>query len=714
VPFYTISAGDKHAFPETMAIRNSLHQRWSARALFAALFFSSATFATSLQCKNLFIADPFSLLVKATHSRLKQDFRIKSAIDNRFLDLPSDREAYRKARFVVSRSPRQPIPEGTRWVGPLEFGYNLSETFRRLGPLNYILVSKDGKQVLEVAAGSHEALKEIKSHLLGRTLSSQELQRISEINRKLIDELRSHPEAQRRLKEFAAKRKWPAGLEDRAQLAYFSTEILNLREWSEKNNYTAEEMRDAGWILMKFDRSGRPYFDVNTDHSIKIPFFSDSTETSIPIWRTRNLAERTDGKKYIGWQIDRSIERNFTTPETLYKGWKLGEARGKTIVITEGEFKCLVAEDATGILTLGIPGITQFTSKMAEDIVRAAPEEVIVVLDRDPKGKGLMRVDEVTDSERAAYTIAKELENAGGKNVRVGILPDAFQGSKVGIDDLILARGTQPYTQVLKEAVSSSEYAQKISLDPNFVELHGHRQKMRKTIENYENSSFAGGPEVDSVVLAQAKKEINTIEAQYNRYLKAQFDGARTLNEPSARFSHLRRLREEPSTPLRLALENGKTYSTKSMSDEILMLDYMTSDLDVRTCKPKPCQSIPISSAQILKEVAAPHEQMAAEDRAQRLLADRLALDFPKDEYQIEFNANVNKQTIPLVIIKKSSDTVVAIARLQTGTSSRQLLTSFQRAREVLRPSRSPQSISKINEFVYLTQRSFYEKIISF
>ena len=63
------------------------------------------------------------------------------------------------------------------------------------------------------------------------------------------------------------------------------------------------------------------------------------------------------------------------------------------------------------------------------------------------------------------------LREAGVNNVQIGILPDVLDGSKLGADDLILAKGKEPYIEALNNAVSPENYATKIGLDTQLFAL---------------------------------------------------------------------------------------------------------------------------------------------------------------------------------------------------------------------------------------------------
>jgi hypothetical protein len=607
-------------------------------------------------------------LLENTDPKLRQSFVVRASggRGKSSIQLPVNPASYKDAKFVASASFRGALPEGARLITQAEFGYDLSGGFRSLGPISYAVVGKDGR-VLEVGGGSSVLLRELKWHIFGRTLSAGELRRLSEVNRKIIDELRADPQAKAKVAEFAKKRGWPEGLAEQAQLAYFSETILPLDKWAAKNGYTLLELRDAGWYLLTFDNQGRPKYKTNGEDSIKIPYFADARETRIPIWRTRALRERDDGKKYIGWQLDRSVRREFTVAETLYNGWKLGSARGQTVVITEGEFKCLVAESTTGLITVGIPGITQFDRNIASGLISSGAKEFVVILDRDPVGKGLARLDEVTDSQRAAYMIARELQAAGATNVKVGRLPDAFDGAKLGIDDLILAKGTGPYLQTIAEAVTPDQYAKELKLDLTLQDLLIRRQRLRKTLENYQRSADTGGPRVSPEELQRVVEANAEVERAFRAYILQTYH-AKSIAQPSYKHRSLPVADVRARLPA-MRLRNGTTLPSKAAADEIIVLNDVTSEVQP-------------ADLQRSDDVARDSGFTPATENEQRQLriAGKLAHDFPLEEYHFEFGVKVGAgASIPIVIIKKASNKVVAMAEVEGD---------FTRLLHLLRPQK--------------------------
>ncbi len=644
-------------------------------------------------------------LEAATDPRLRQPFRVQ-AFDHATRtshSLPYFAEAWRDARLVVGHSPRGPLPPGARVVRNVSFGYALgSSPFRRLGSLNYVVLSSEGK-ILEAGGGSPTLLRELRFHVFGRTLSPQEYATIAEVNAKLIAHLRAHPEGQSRLADFAKKRGWPQGLQDEASLAYFDDALTPLVKWAESNGYTLDQMRDAGWVLLKFDPRGQPLYQVSESNVIRIPYFEADGRT-IPIWRTRVIQPRTpDSPKYVGWQLDRSIARPAKVAEKLFNGGALAKAKGKTVVITEGEFKCLVATKESGVLTVGLPGITEYDDTIIRGLVDAKAAQYVVILDRDPLGKGLMRVDEITDSERAAYSIALELRRAGAANVKVGVPPDVFEGGKVGIDDLILAKGAEPYHQTIRDAMSPEDYARARGLDPTFQELYSRRQGLRRAVERHLQSVDRDGPRIDPKRFDLIQHELDELNAAFSTYLEREFRNARQIAQPSHNFPSLR---TAPNLPegVRGRLGSGAELPAPAFEGDILLMDFVPGDLKRSACPESRCGQLAFSEADVAK-AAQGADSPAREDHAKGLglaqatgfapstaeehgnvaLAGHLAHAFPPDDYRMEFNVTIGSTKIPLVVIHRGKNKVVAMAELKTAASSGRLW--LERVRRSLRPS---------------------------
>lgn len=621
--------------------------------------------------------DQWSLLIspmtEATDSRLKNPFEVRRKSGGP--KLPFLSSSYDQARFVEAQKPTQ-VREGEVVIYHADFGYSTNNEYRSIGPLNYIVMNKAGN-VVEVGGGSKTLLEEFKNHLRGRKWTVKDDQTVHKINREIFKELRNHPEAQKQLQDFINKRGFPSGLAEQAQLVYFDKKILDLKAWATRNGYSYLQLRDAGWLSLSFDSNGRPYFRPTASNSIKIPFFKKG---EITLWRTRNLKVVNNGPKYLSWPLNRSIERAWGVEETLFNGWKLNQAKGQVVVITEGEFKCLVAEKTTGILTVGIPGISQFYGPMVKALVESEAKEIIVVLDRDPKGKALMRVDGISDSERAAYEIARELERAGAKNVRVGRLPDVFNGGKVGIDDLILSKGVEPYLQTLESAVTPVKYAEQISLDTRFQEILSGRQKIASALKAYKNSVVRGGPRISILDEHKVQLAHEKAEESFREYLKKSFNNARRLDQPSSQKSSVLRTNfPERLESVLIETKDGQKIDPKNFAEDLLVYELVPSDFSSKCVLG--CEKMDLTN-----------QDIANKDPVE-VVREQLIHDFPEDDFTMSFDVKIGPAQSwprgPAVIFRKNSGKAVAIVNLYTE-KDQSSVRALERILKLLRPELAP------------------------
>jgi hypothetical protein len=600
----------------------------------------------------------------------------------------------RGATFRVGERPNAPWPKGAALLTSLELGYLRDDGFRSAVPIAYLLVARDGA-VLEVGAGSKEALRAIRETLFGRTLSVSELARMDELNRRLLARLREEPATRAKLDAFAKARKWKSGTAEAGGLAYYDAESFDLKAWAKENGYTNREMHDAGWYRLQFDARGEARYRPEHIDGIRIPYFAGSDGKSIPIWRTRNTGKQFPNlPKYLAWPLNRAIDRDFGVAERLYQSGLLAKARGKTVVITEGEFKCLVATREAGVITVGIPGITQFDADLAKSLVDSGASEFVVILDRDPKGKALLRSDGVSDSERAAYQIAKELEAAGAAKVRVGTLPTGPVGEKLGIDDLVLSQGPKPYLETIAGAIPSADYAKKLGLDESFMELARRRSSVRKALEKvsaYQERETLS-PELLATV-SKLRKMVTVLNEGYSAFLDFEFGGAVSLNQADARFGSIGRVSQIPGLAKKKFTSVGvEPLPLSVFSDELLILDYAAAGVKTEACFPLPCGGLPYSTKELRAafdtgqptgSLASDYEQGAAlaaasdfvakdfRDFVAVVSAGRVADAFPLDDYRYFFGAafvdGAGKRVgVPVAVVKKDGSKAVALVRAFT------------------------------------------------
>lgn len=641
---------------------------------------SAAFYESILRDENAY-RESESILVAATDDRLKEKFKIGEGLSV----LASD---YSKTVFSVGNATTS-AGAGQRILTNVEFGYVISGGFKATGRLKSVTFSADGA-IVEVVGGSQALIDEFRASIFGRELSTKDRHALDELNLKLIDFLRSIPEHRKIVERFAVSRGWPDGIAEEARLAYCGNDLSLITRWANKNGYSLSQLRDAGWLKLRFDSKGNPSYSVWAS-GIRIPFFSDANQTRVVGWRTRIVeAPHPDFPKYLSLLRDRSIKSESRLNEWFYGAWNI-TAPIDRLVITEGEFKSLVATRMAGVPTVGMLGITNYTSDLLKELTKLPVKEFVIIFDRDADGKGLMRANGVTDSQRAAYQLAIELRQAGAKSVKVGVLPDAFgDGRKVGIDDLILEMGPEAYRSVVEDALSPDLFAAQMSLDPVFQRIMNHRQALRRAIETYQNSAKRGGSEAPSTVIERAKAQLSRLEAAFKRYLKQELNVS-SLYTPSALFDSLQATHEIDRRRVAAQARNGRSLSLEPLKDQIVLMDFIPSDTPSSLHEGQRTVEFPLSLAEVeaairtgsIREnedfirgmswaVQGDFSPKSPSDYAAVLLAGYLSHTFPADEYLVGFNAMFSRmksdgkkiiETVP-VIIQKKDGTVVAFAEL--------------------------------------------------
>ena len=582
------------------------------------------------------------------------------------------------------------------------YGYQLILERRRVGPVRFVVVDAGGN-VLEMGFHNEEVMQNFKGHFNGRTLTPEELARIATINEKVIAYLRSHPEARAKLDEFVASRKWPTdiNIEELSQIAYFHPQLTPMKSWAMENGFTEQDMMNAGWFSLQFNSNGEPLYNSGGSNVIRIPYLN--AEGKIDVWRTRVLGEAShNGHKYLSWPLDRSVIRKFDVAHTLYQGWLLDQAKGRDLILTEGEFKALITWKVGNVLTVGIPGITQVDNTIVDAIIAAEPARVIIILDRDPVGKALMRVDKITDSQRASAMIAMDLIERGlpKAKIRIGILPNIADGDKVGLDDLILANGVGSLSAVIDGSLEIGTYLRSIDLDPQFLELHRRYLMLRRAFKEYLRSAARGGKILPKNFIRGVIEQISILDRGFEVYLRTKFTGARRLAQP---YYKNRIIFASDTVPME---EKKVIFSAKNVlvpmacfKGDIFFMGFFTSDVPARSLLAfKSPSSLMFSMSQLndayLKRssnariekwyaqgisVLYPQSDInsfKASDLDQFchiVLAGYLQSTFPPDEYYIEYGltfASVHPAYVEevtktsLTIFRKGSDKVVALASL--------------------------------------------------
>lgn len=586
-------------------------------------------------------------------------------------------------KIFVGAAPNSVLAQSARFESSVFFGYRLAENKLRKNVVADRVHFNEAGEIVAVEVAHKLMRRELIRHSAGRKFYPLEKKRIQKLNGQLFDVLRNHPDFQEKLAEFVQDRGWPKTLAKKARLVYFDSAVFDVVGWARQNGYTKQELVDSGWAALHFDRQGRPEYRVLRGPSIKIPFVN--AENKIVSFRTRNL-EKEARSRYLSWPHNRSItNHNHKVEKELYNSNALNTAKGKTVVITEGEFKTIVANEfAPEIVTVGINGIHRISRLAIQKIVQSGAQEVIVLFDRDPVAKAIRRVDRVTDSQREAYDIALKLQAAGHSNVRVGRLPDVFSGDKVGLDDLILAKGPELFRKAVESALEPAAYAYETGIHPQLHRISRELSLRRRILKHYRFSEMRGGRKVDDQTVETLKEEIAQLKTEQAALLAKNYNGAYRFHQPDARYDHL------PAVP------HGKRSRAKERyRDEIVLLDYVLdangcygclksqvtlNDLNLAFYELQRGQ--PISNETIAKTLLRGLEY--AKERSLPLqkspenfyelmdlyLLGMLAEKFPTSDYSIEFRTKIynalagNPLEITFSVVSKSNEKVQAFAHL--------------------------------------------------
>ena len=207
------------------------------------------------------------------------------------------------------------------------------------------------------------------------------------------------------------------------------------------------------------------------------------------------------------------------------------------------------------------------------------------------------------------------------------------------------------------------------------------------------NSANAGGPQVSSKILDDAKAAYNEADKAYHNFLFNVYNRAPSLDTPSSEFPyipHSRHKGENNSKPV--TLSDGETLFANSFDSDIIIFDYLPNDAGETRCAPGPCLNLSYSRDDLRsgfsgktknREMQADFNrslELAAErhfnfsksidDFSSAVIAGHLAHDFPTDTYHYEFNVHFggsSSDVMPVLIFRRSSGLAVAAARLRAS-----------------------------------------------
>lgn len=439
---------------------------------------------------------------------------------------------------VIIQKPAQ-IPEGAS----IEYGVRLSYTSlryrnRSVVPFIGYVIAKDGK-IIEVGVGSKEMIGELKSQTgVGRKISELEKSEIREFTTSLFEAVGKTEASFRAMTGF---REWPAELVKQSGVVHLDPAAFSVKEWAleygKSRGWEEKKVMDllllSGWAEYGFNRYGRPSYRVLEEKGDLIPFYENDSRRGISYFRMRRSQPMPGVSKYREFPEFYSVSNSpredqvFYTPRIRSSDQNAVNSKGslsqrlglkfrslfskKQLVVTEGEFKSLVAEHFGPYPVVALSGIHSYGPDLMQNLVREVSaqkiDEVVVIFDGDPVGKGLARADGLSDSKRQAYAFGRELEESilaaqtKGElktkvQVRVGLLPKSTKpGAKDAIDDLILENpeaGVKTYIETVESAMTLSEYAKKVRLDEALVELYLIQKNLEKSLMEVRAAKTAG------------------------------------------------------------------------------------------------------------------------------------------------------------------------------------------------------------------------------
>ncbi|MCB0335792.1 MAG: hypothetical protein KDD62_05780, partial [Bdellovibrionales bacterium] len=524
--------------------------------------------------------------------------------------LPVNIATYADATFVVADEPT--VTEGTV-LRNAKFGYEVGGSYRHVSRVDFLVMDSDGR-VLEVGCKNSEALETFQDNLFGRSFSPQELKELYAVNAAVIIE------AQRRssdkLEAFIADRGWGEnGLAwaKEAKLAYFDPKDFDILKWAAEVNIPPERLYQAGFVERQVNKKGELTYSNRREEVVYIPFLNEQHD--IVSWRMRLFHPQPGSPKYRGAPLDRAYRIDNGVFDQLYASRLLKDIAGKPLIITEGEFKCLVNTQMTGIATLGITGITLVTDEIIQAIIAAKPSEVVIIFDRDPEGAGYSRLDTLTDSQRQAYLIAKRFEYEGFDKVSVGTLPNVYDlvtrkmeeggveteqtrkildrhgivdGDKVGLDDLALVLkeifGPEAAKEQIESIVASAPDLRQLErsnqIDIPLHELYLRRQALKTGLRDFSRhvarsekfSSNSPSFQPAEAFIQKLSKQVESIENAFRALLATDYGAKRVAQPPMEHFTLFATSQVPDANHKYLVCASGKIIPATELREDVIQL----------------------------------------------------------------------------------------------------------------------------------------------
>lgn len=562
---------------------------------------------------------------------LSQPFTIKGKLaetEDEF-SLTVNRSDYSNAKYVHSETPPEQY-RGSLYTS-IVFGYQKkSGTFDRIGSIPWMVIDTDGK-VTQIGIPENCQLLEkyFKEAVFGRETTKSDRDATAKILEKLFRELRnpfSKNGCERLLKQFLFKRDHDPAWEKAGKFAYFDPEKFDLWKFMRKHNFTRDQMYRASLMDLSISGKGQVSFHPKLEACVLIPFFRNIEKTGnllldflnrfkhpFESFRMRIIKGKPGDPKYRGFSLIRSKKEPPDIDDQLYNNHLLDDAQGKDIYLTEGEFKCHVATQKTGFITVGILGITLVSDEILDRLLLCKARSLTIVLDADIGAKAIKRADGVTDSERAAYEIALRLErraNELGLNlseipeIKIGKLKKTAVGDKQGLDDNIIPmsdnEAIEAMVKLRRDGKHYSEYAKTVGYEPSgflnedLAQIKIARSEVKQTIFKLEQA-IKKGLLHDNLSESEQKRIEAVQEALYSlegtlenawRTGLWQLYGVTRLNLPNSKIKALKAGSVPHSHKKRIHEEGKSKNITDQFNGDITCIEVYFSDMPIKERTP--------------------------------------------------------------------------------------------------------------------------------
>lgn len=527
------------------------------------------------------------------------------------------RSHYEKVRYIYGEPPER--YSGTLYL-EADFGYRKkSGSFDRIGTIPWMIVGDDGvvTHIGAPAEKGHRLVRHFTQHMFGWEQTESDKERLSLILKTLIKELRSpfHSNGCKKLlQQFLTKRDHNPDWEKKGNFAYFDPTKFDLWKFSRKHGFSSDEMYRAGLMDLSISKSGVVSYFPKLDKCVLIPFIKSFQPTGNKLldflnqykkefnsFRMRIIDGKLGAAKYRSFSLIRSLTKKPPIDDQLYNNHLLEDAEGKDIYLTEGEFKCHVATQKTGYITLGILGITMVSDEMLDRILTSKARSITIVLDADIGAKAIKRADGLTDSERAAYEIALRLKNRAKElglseneipEIKIGKLKRKPDGDKQGLDDYIIPMSDLNSKIAMEklrlEAKDLSDYAKSVGkeslggLNEDLARVKLTRSEVKQAIFSLENIQRRSNLESDPNNIEGLLETLYEMEGVLDKAWRVglwQLYGVTRLNLPHSTIKSLKASPVPNGHKKRIIGEGSSNNLIEDFAGDIACIEIYFSDM---------------------------------------------------------------------------------------------------------------------------------------